>query len=192
MQEEGWEWKYIRVARGRCRCVFEENVLSVLVFSSQSYFKHRELSGRVWCLLTHQHNTPATGRDEKRGMWGENRERRWQRKISLLGYTSHVFPALFPHEFFFFSSLFITSSHSTCHKCLWLKLTLHSGSKGPKFQCSRQERERVRKKNRLKNERGKRKGTFFPLLVADLGCMASSDPDTLSPSHCPPAKDCKL
>lgn len=115
-----------------------------------------------------------------------------QRKISLLGYTSHVFPALFPHEFFFFSSLFITSSHSTCHKCLWLKLTLHSGSKGPKFQCSRQEREHVREKNRLKNERGKRKGTFFPLLVADLGCMASSDPDTLSPSHCPPAKDCKL
>lgn len=76
VQEEGWEWKHIRVARGRCRCVFEENVLSVFMFSSQSYFKRRELSGRVWCLLTHQHNTPATGRDERRGTWKKVTSRR--------------------------------------------------------------------------------------------------------------------
>ncbi len=91
VQEEGWEWKRIRVARGRCRCVFEENVLSVFMFSSQSYFKRRELSGHVWCLLTHQHNTPATGRDERRGTWKKVTSRRslssW---LPLSGFSSLI------------------------------------------------------------------------------------------------------
>ncbi len=123
VREEGWEWKHIRVARGRCRCVFEENVLSVFMFSSQSYFKRRELSGRVWCLLTHQHNTPATDRDEKKGTWRESWKKVTSRKRSLspLGYLCQGFPALFLHEFFFFflsSSLPLTPP--AVHVCLSL------------------------------------------------------------------------
>ncbi len=118
VQEEGWEWKHIRVARGRCRCVFEENVLSVFMFSSQSYFKRRELSGRVWCLLTHQHNTPATGRDERRGTWRENRERKWQaeKDLSLLLVTFvRVFQPYSCMSFSFFLSLHrFLSLHLPC------------------------------------------------------------------------------
>ncbi len=124
VQEEGWEWKHIRVARGRCRCVFEENVLSVFMFSSQSYFKRRELSGRVWCLLTHQHNTPATGRDERRGTWRENRERKWQaeKDLSLLLVTFvRVFQpySCMSFSFFFFSSS-LSVTPPAVHVCLSL------------------------------------------------------------------------
>lgn len=114
VQEEGWEWKYIRVACGRCRCVLEENVLSVLVFSSQSYFKQRALRAcdaysRI--NITHLLQAEMKGR----GLWGSDK----QRKICLLGYTLPCFSSLIPTWVFFFFSLFITSSHSTWRACLW-------------------------------------------------------------------------
>lgn len=172
-----------RVARGRCRCVFQEDVLSVLVFSSQSYFKCRELSGCVWCLLTHQHNTPDTNTHERR----ENPERKWQAEEDLF-FLLALFLMLFPPSW----ALLLLPLHHFVplhlpHTSL-LKACIGFCLYGAKISMLRLRKGACeRKKRQIKEGEANRKGTLFSLLVADLGCMASSDPDTLSPSHYPPA-----
>lgn len=171
VQEEGWEWKYIRVARGRCRCVFEENVLSVLVFSSQSYFKHRELSGHVWCLLTHQHNTPATGRDEKRGMWGENCERKWQAEEDL---SSWLYLAVFFQPYSRMSSFSFPLSSSLppttpATHVFGYSLRCILGVRGQNSNAPVKKGSVWGKKKQIKEREGKKKRNFFLFAGGRLG-----------------------